>query len=70
MRFMVWTENTGDEILLFLVVGSFEKIFSLKMFLKIQPNAFPSPFLFPVKMKTENNQTNTPPKRFKDKNRR
>jgi len=41
MRFLISTEN---EILLFPVFGLFEKIFSLKMFSKIQPNAFPSPF--------------------------
>jgi len=36
MRFLVSTEN---EILLFSILGSFEKIFS-----KIQPNAFSLPF--------------------------
>jgi len=51
-RFLVSTENTENEILLFLVFGSFEKIFSLKMFLKIQPNAFSSPFF--ISSKNEN----------------
>jgi len=41
MRFLVLTEN---EILLFSVFGLFEKIFSLKIFLKIQSNIFSSPF--------------------------
>ena len=44
MRFLVSTENTENEILLFPVFGSFGQIFSLKMFSKIQPNAFLSPF--------------------------
>ena len=36
--------STGNEILLFSIFDSFEKIFSLKMFSKIQTNAFSSPF--------------------------
>jgi len=56
MRFLILTEN---EILLFLIFGSFEKIFSLKMFSKIQPNAFPLPFsIFSEnKNKKQSNQT-------------
>jgi len=50
MRFLVSTEN---KILLFPDFGSFEKIFSLEIFSKIQPNTFSSL----VKMKTKNNQT-------------
>jgi len=52
MRFLVSTENTKKEILLFLVFGSFEKIFSLRMFSKIQPNTFSSPFS--ISSKNEN----------------
>jgi len=44
MRFLVSTENTENEILLFSVFGSFGKIFSLKMKTEIQPNKFLSPF--------------------------
>ena len=40
MRFVVSTENTENEILLFPAFGSFEKTFSLKMKTKIQPNTF------------------------------
>jgi len=39
-------EETENDILLFLFFGSFEKIFLLKMFLKIQPNTFSSSFLY------------------------
>jgi len=57
MRFLVSTEN---EILLFLIFCSFEKIFSLKMFSKIQPNAFPS--LFSIYSENENRkQSNQTP---------
>jgi len=52
MRFLVLTENTENEILLFLVFGSFGKIFSLKMKIKIQPNIFLSPFF--ISSKNEN----------------
>ena len=41
MRFVVSTKN---EILLFSIFGSFEKIFLLKIFSKIQSNAFSLPF--------------------------
>jgi len=41
MRFLVSAEN---EILLFSDFGSFRKIFSLKIKIKIQPNTFSSPF--------------------------
>jgi len=44
MKFLISTENTENEILLFPIFGLFEKIFSLKMFSKIQPNAFSSSF--------------------------
>jgi len=44
MRLLISTENIENEILLFPFFGSFEKIFSLKMFSKIQPNAFQSSF--------------------------
>jgi len=57
MRFLVSTEN---EILLFPVFGSFEKIFSLKMKTEIQPNAFPSPFSISSENKTKNSQTKHP----------
>jgi len=43
MNFLISTENIKNEILLFSVFSSFEKIFSLKM-TEIQPNTFPSPF--------------------------
>jgi len=49
MRFLISTEN---EILLFLVFGSFEKLFLLKMFSKIQPNTFSS--LFSILSENEN----------------
>ena len=50
------TENVflKNEILLFLIFGSFEKIFSRKIFLKIQPNAFLLPFS--IFNKNENRQ--------------
>jgi len=45
MKFLISTEeNIKNEILLFPIFGSFEKIFSLKMFSKIQSNAFSSAF--------------------------
>jgi len=44
MRFLISNENTENETLLLSVFGSFEKIFSLKIFSKIQPNAFSSSF--------------------------
>jgi len=43
MKFMVSTENTENKILLFLVFGSFKKIFSLKIKIEIQSNTFSSP---------------------------
>jgi len=52
MRFLVSIENTENEILLFLVFYSFEKIFSLKMKTEIQPNIFPLPFS--ISSKNEN----------------
>jgi len=57
MRFLVSTENG---ILLFLVFGSFKKIFSLKIFSKIQSNIFLS---FSISNENENKkQSNqTPP---------
>jgi len=59
MKFLVSTEN---EILLFLVFGSFEKIFSLKMFSKIQPNAFLSPFFISSENENIKQSNQTPPK--------
>jgi len=44
MRFLVSTEITENDILLFSVFGSFGKIFSLNMKTEIQPNTFSSLF--------------------------
>ena len=44
MRFLLLTKNTENEILLFLIFDSFEKIFSQKIKTKIQSNTFSSPF--------------------------
>jgi len=52
MRFLVSTENTENEILLFLIFGLFGKIFSLKMKTEIQPNTFSS--LFSIFSENEN----------------
>jgi len=57
MRFLISTEN---EILLFPVFGSFEKIFLLKLKQKFNQTHFHYHFLFLVKMKTENNQIKHP----------
>ena len=57
MRSLVSTEN---EILLFPIFGSFEKIFL--MFSKIQPNAFPSPFSISSKNENRKQQNQTLPK--------
>jgi len=58
MRFLVSTEN---EILLFPVFGSFEKIFSLKMFSRIQLNAFPSPLSISSENEIKKQPNQTPP---------
>jgi len=52
MKFLISTENIENKILLFPVLDSFEKIFSLKMFSKIQPNAFS--LLFSIFSKNKN----------------
>jgi len=44
MGFLVSTENTKNEILLFSVYGLCGKIFSLKMKIEIQSNTFLLPF--------------------------
>jgi len=62
MIFLVSTENNENEILLFSVFGSFEKIFSLKMFSKIQPNAFPSPFSISSENENRKQSNQTLPK--------
>jgi len=62
MRFLVSTENIENEILLFSVYGSFEKIFSLKMSSKIQPNAFSSPFSISSKNENRKQSNQTPPR--------
>jgi len=57
MRFLISTEN---EILLFSVFDSFEKIFLLEIFSKIQSNAFSS--LFSIFSENENRkQSNQTP---------
>jgi len=56
--FLVSTEN---EILLFSVFDSFEKIFSLRMFLKIQPNTFSSPFSISSENENRKQSNQTPP---------
>jgi len=61
MRFLVSTENTENEILLFPVFGSFEKIFSLKIKTEIQPNTFPSPFSISSKNENRKQLNQTPP---------
>jgi len=61
MRFLVSTENTKNEILLFPVFGSFGKIFSLKMKTKIQPNTFPSPFSISSENENRKQPNQTPP---------
>jgi len=61
MRFLVSTENTENEILLFPVFGSFGKIFSLKMFSKIQPNKFSSPFSSSSENENRKQPNQTPP---------
>jgi len=63
MRFLVSTENTENEILLFPVFGSFGKIFSLKMKTEIQSNTFTSPFF--ISSENENRkQANQTPHNF------
>jgi len=52
MRFLVSTENTKNEILLFSVFDLFVKIFSLKIKTKIQSNTFSS--LFSIFSENEN----------------
>jgi len=61
MRFLVSTEN---EILLFPVLGWFEKIFSLKMKTEIQPNTFPSPFSISNENENRKQLNQTPPYLF------
>ena len=58
MRFLVSTKN---EILLFLVFCSFGKIFLLKMFSKIKPNAFSSPFSISSENENRKQPNQTPP---------
>jgi len=62
MRFLVSIENTENEILLFSIFGSFEKIFSLKIFLKIQSNTFSSLFSISSENKNKKQLNQTPPK--------
>jgi len=57
-EFLISTEN---EILLFPVFGLFEKICSLKMLSKIQPNAFSSPFSIFSKNENRKQPNQTPP---------
>ena len=61
MRFLISTEN---KILLFPIFGSFEKIFSLKMSSKIQPNAFPSSFSISNENENRKQPNQTTPKVF------
>ena len=56
MRFMVSTENTENEILLFSVFDSFGKIFLLEMKTEIQPNTFLSPFSIFSKNENKNDR--------------
>jgi len=60
MRFLISTKNTENEILLFLVFGSFGKIFLLKIKTEIQPNTFLSLFSIFSENETENNQIKHP----------
>jgi len=57
----VSTENAQNEILLFLVFGSFGKIFSLKMKTEIQPNTFSSPISISSENKNRKQLNQTPP---------
>jgi len=61
MRFFISTKNTENEILLFPIFGSFEKIFSLKIKTEIQPNTFLSPFFIFRKNKNEKQLNQTLP---------
>ena len=59
-RFLILTENTGNGILLFPIFDSFKKIFSLKIFSKIQPNASPLPFFIFSENKNKKQLNQTP----------
>jgi len=61
MRFLFSTENTENEILLFSFSGCFLFSFSLKMYSKIQPNTFSSPFSVFSENENRKQPNQTPP---------
>ena len=64
MKFLISTENTENEILLFPVFGSFRKIFLLKMKTEIQSNTCSSPFSISSENKNRKQPNQTPLSNF------